>query len=38
MARYKERSQDNIMVPVDLPEQLLPGTFEITLNEILDHQ
>jgi transposase len=38
MARYKERSQDNIMVPVNLPEQLLPGTFEFTLNEIIDHQ
>ena len=38
MARYKERSQDNIMVPVNLAEQLLPGTFEFTLNEIIDHQ
>lgn len=38
MARYKERSQDNIMVPVNLAEQLLPGTFEFTLNEIVDHQ
>ena len=38
MARYKERSQDNIMVPVNLREQLLPGTFEFTLNEIIDNQ
>jgi transposase len=38
MARYKERSQDNIMVPVNLSEQLLPGTFEFTLNEIIDNQ
>ena len=38
MARYKERSQDNIMVPVNLAEQLLPGTFEFTLNEIIDNQ
>jgi transposase len=38
MARYKQRSQDNIMVPVNLAEQLLPGTFEFTLNEIVDHQ
>jgi len=38
MARYKERSQDNIMVPVSLAEQLLSGTFEFTLNEIIDHQ
>jgi transposase len=38
MARYKERSQDNIMVPINLAQQLLPGTFEFTLNEIVDHQ
>jgi transposase len=38
MARYKERSQDNIMVPINLAEQLLPGTFEFTLSEIIDHQ
>ncbi len=38
MARYKQRSQDNILVPVNLAEQLLPGTFEFTLNEIVDHQ
>jgi transposase len=37
MARYKERSQDNIMVPINLAEQLLPGTFEFALNEIVDH-
>jgi transposase len=38
MARYKERSQDNIMVAINLAEQLLPGTFEFALNEIIDHQ
>jgi transposase len=38
MARYKERSQDNIMVAIDLSQQLLPGTFEFTVNEIVDHQ
>ena len=38
MARYKERSQDNIMVPINFAEQLLPGTFEFALNEIIDHQ
>jgi len=38
MARYKERSQDNLMVPVNFSQQLLPGTFEFTLNEIVDHQ
>lgn len=38
MARYKERSQDNIMVSINFSEQLLPGTFEFTVNEIVDHQ
>jgi transposase len=38
MARYKERSQDNIMVPINLAEQLLPGTFEFALNQIVDHR
>jgi len=37
MARYKERSQDSIMVPISLAQQLLPGTFEFTLNELIDH-
>ena len=38
MARYKERSQDNLMVAVNFSQQLLPGTFEFTVNEIVDHQ
>ena len=38
MARYKDRSQDNIMVSINLSQQLLPGTFEFTVNEIVDHQ
>ena len=38
MARYKDRSQDNIMVSINLSQQLLPGTFEFTVNEIIDHQ
>ena len=38
MARYKERSQDNILVPINFSQQLLPGTFEFTMNEIVDHQ
>jgi transposase len=37
MARYKERSQDGILVPISLAQQLLPGTFEFTLNELVDH-
>lgn len=38
MARYKERSQDNILVQINFSQQLLPGTFEFTLSEIVDHQ
>jgi len=37
MARYKERSQDGILVPISLAQQLLPDTFEFTLNELIDH-
>jgi len=37
VARYKEKSQDNVMVPINLKAQLLPGTFEFTLNEIVDN-
>lgn len=33
MARYKERSPDNVMLPINLAEQLLPGTFEFALND-----
>jgi transposase len=38
MARYKEPSQDRIMVAISLEEQLIPGTFEFTLNEIIHNQ
>ena len=38
MPRYKERSQNNIMIPINLSEQLLSGTFEFTLNELIDNQ
>ena len=37
MARYKQRSQDSVLVPVSLAQQLLPGSFEFTLNELIDH-
>ncbi|WP_319560120.1 transposase [Marispirochaeta sp.] len=38
MPRYKQRSQKNILAPINLSEQLLPGTFEFTLNELIDNQ
>ena len=31
MARYKERSQENVLVPINLGQQLIPGSFEFTL-------
>ena len=37
MARYKEYSYDQkIMLAVNLKEQILPGTFEYTLNLIIN--
>jgi transposase len=38
MARYKQRSQDRIMVAISLEEQLLPGSFESALNYIIDNE
>jgi transposase len=38
MARYKEASQDRIMVAISLEEQMIPGSFEFTLKEIIDNQ
>jgi len=37
MPRFKERSQNNLFIPVNLKEQLLPGTFEFTINEVIDN-
>ncbi len=37
MPRFKEISQNNIMVPINLKDQLLPGTFEFTINEVIDN-
>lgn len=37
VARYKEYSYDQqIMIPVSLKNQILPGTFEFTLNILID--
>jgi len=38
MARYKEASQERIMVAISLEEQLIPGSFEFTLRELIDNQ
>jgi transposase len=38
MARYKNRDRkQGILVPVSFKEQLIPGTFEHTVDEFLDH-
>lgn len=37
MARYKHIDTSPRLLPVDLSRQLLPGTFEHALNELLDH-
>ena len=36
MPRFKEISQNNIMVPINLKDQLLPGSFEFTITEVID--
>ncbi len=38
MARYKDGSQDRVMVAISLEDQLIPGSFEFALREIIDHQ
>ena len=38
MARYKEASQDRIMVAISLADQLIPGSFEFTLREVVDNR
>jgi len=37
MARYKQIDTSPRLLPADLSKQLLPGTFEHALNELLDH-
>jgi len=36
MARYKPTDNDLKFIPIDLREQLIPGSFEHTLNYLLD--
>ena len=38
MARYKHIDRSPRLLPVDLAQQLLPGTFEHALNHLLDHE
>ena len=38
MPRYKGNERQDIMVPVCLSEQLLPGTIEHAIDAIIDHQ
>ena len=39
MARYREYSYDQaLMVPITLAAQLQPGTFEYTMNYLVDHE
>jgi transposase len=39
MARYKETTRgQGLLLPVDLSEQLIPGTYEDTLNHLLDSE
>ena len=39
MARYKDYSYEQIlMVPVSFEKQILPGSFEYTLCNLIDHQ
>src|SRR5712692_794019 len=39
MARYKDYSYDqHKLIPVSYEEQILPGTFEHTLNYLIDHE
>ena len=38
MARYKHIDTSPRLLPVDLEQQLLPGTFEHALNHLLDHE
>lgn len=38
MAHYKHIDTSPRILPVDLAQQLLPGTFEHALNHLLDHE
>lgn len=39
MARYKHYDYGQMkLVPVSFKDQILPGSFEHTLNELIDHE
>ena len=38
MARYKDVDTQPRFLPIDLAQQLQPGTFEHALNHLLDHE
>ncbi len=38
MPHYKHIDTSPRLLPVDLAQQLLPGTFEHALNHLLDHE
>ena len=38
MPRYKGNERQNLMVPVDLKDQLIPGTIEHAIDWIIDHE
>jgi len=38
MVRYKHIDTNPRLLPVDLAQQLLPGTFEHALNHLLEHE
>jgi hypothetical protein len=38
MARYKPVHRDPLLLPVVLAEQVQPGTFEFSLDHLVDHE
>lgn len=38
MARYKPQDRNNLLLPVVLSEQILPGSFAFALNYLIDHE
>ena len=38
MARYKPQEHNNMLLPVVLSEQIIPGSFAFALNYLVDHE
>jgi len=38
MARYKPQDRNNLLLPVVLSEQIIPGSFAFALNYLVDHE